>query len=326
MSSILEILKPIWILEFHSHHFFDARYDKNSITLFLPISNGFFNPMNKGIFCFTTAISTLIIVLLMKKIDRNMKPEWSVEPDSTKEKWIMGLVNQQLVPRFGDIPIFMEFFDYLNSHSNFKSSAHYYRYLQTFGLISQIGIDLKSLKVVEVGGASPISTFLSRYNSCFNTESDLRSQIDVDDEFADLVLSFEVIEHLKDQPEKNFDEIVLFQESGVKTFASECYRVLTPGGNLIATTPNCVSYKAIERAINQQPPYVFRPHVRDYSKEELVDIFADLNMVVHETMFNFFFLSDVDQKNWDQVFQAQGWPTTDRGDNHFLVFRKPDTK
>jgi len=250
----------------------------------------------------------------MKEINKEMTPQWSIKPNPKKEKAIATVVKRQLLPKFRSNPVFVEFFDYLNALPEFTSSSHY----------SQAGIELAGLNIVEVGGASPISTFLAQHNRCFITESDLRVEVDIDSQFADLVLNFEVIEHIKDKPENALSDVVLFQESGVRTFASECDRVLKPGGTMIATTPNCVSLRAIENAIDQRPPYIFRPHVREYSIEELIDIFSGLDMVHHETMFNFYHLSDQSRKKWNQIFRSQGWSTENRGDDHFVVFRKSD--
>ncbi|RME19543.1 MAG: class I SAM-dependent methyltransferase [Bacteroidetes bacterium] len=68
-----------------------------------------------------------------------------------------------------------------------------------------------------------------------------------DNEF-DFVVSFQVIEHIKDD----------------KTFVKEIYRVLKPGGKFIVTTPNILT------TLTRNPW-----HIREYTKEELQKLLAN---------------------------------------------------
>ncbi|GAB4201686.1 MAG: hypothetical protein Fur0023_06510 [Bacteroidia bacterium] len=68
-----------------------------------------------------------------------------------------------------------------------------------------------------------------------------------DNEF-DYVVTFQVIEHIKDD----------------KTFVKEIYRVLKPGGKFIVTTPNILT------TLTRNPW-----HVREYTKEELQKLLAE---------------------------------------------------
>jgi len=96
--------------------------------------------------------------------------------------------------------------------------------------------------------------------------------------------------------------------------------VVKPDGDVIFTTPNISSYRSIQNAIEHKAPYVFRPHPREYTKDELLNIFHELDHN-HETMYNFFMLGGI-TKEWDKIFSKNGWSIDDRGDDHFFYFTK----
>ncbi|GAB2191909.1 hypothetical protein MAH1_35180 [Sessilibacter sp. MAH1] len=255
----------------------------------------------------------------MKSITIKDEPKWAVNVDDRKYKHISRIVKNFLIPKYSEYPMWSEFYDYLGSSRNFTHSNHYYRYLNTFGLlVSQLGV-LKNRVILETGGASPISTFLSHYNECFSTESDLRLEFDVPDNYVDVVLSFEVLEHIKDQPETNISQVVLFQESGVKCFVSEIKRVLKEGGEVVLTTPNACSYRAILEAVEHRPPTIFRPHVREYSKNEILSFFNEFKCKYYTSTNNFFMLGD-DVNKFEKKFKKAGWSIDDRGDDHLFYF------
>jgi hypothetical protein len=183
--------------------------------------------------------------------------------------------------------------------------------------------ELPGKKVLETGSFCDISFFLERQGfTCCKTSTDLRMSIDAEDDSIDLLLSLEVIEHLKDVPENGINEIVLFNGSGVRQYASEVGRVLRKGGMLVLTTPNPCSIRALELLINQQAPMIFRPHVREYSKQELLSIFSGLENLVATTHFSFFQLKKENRKKWLDIFGQNGWDQASRGDDHFMIFRK----
>lgn len=257
----------------------------------------------------------------MKPVLDTAKHSWGAESDTKKAAFIAKMVEQKIIPKYSGCGNFMDFYHYLTNEKAFNTSGNYYRYLNTFGAITQEMGVIAGKKIVETGGASPISTFLARENDCYSTDSDLRIGIDVETSFADIVISLEVAEHIKDQPENNFNDIVLFNGSGIRCFANETHRIIKPGGSLLLTTPNCCSYRAIQNAINHEAPYIFRQHVREYNKSELVDVFKKFNVKNHLTQFNFFMLGN-QSLDFDKLFNEQNWSIEDRGDDHFFHFQK----
>ena len=240
-----------------------------------------------------------------------------------KSNFIKSIVRDELIPNFEQLTQFEEFFSYMNSSECYKDSMHYFRYINTCGEIMSSFQEIKNLNIIETGSASPLTIFLSDNNSCYKTESDLRIKIDAENNFADLVFSFEVLEHIKDIPEESFDEVVLFQGSGAKQYAKELTRVIKPGGFLVLTSPNPNSYQVISNTINEKPPYIYRPHVREYTRTEVLELFSDLELVSHKTLFNFFMLSARARRQMNELFDKMSWSKENRGDDHFFVFRKP---
>ena len=262
----------------------------------------------------------------MKTIDPDWRPAWSTTRDEQKFAFVQNLVEKQLAPRYSDNADWLNFRNFLETNEEFAYSSHFYRYLNTFGLLTRQLGELRGKVIVETGGASPLSVFLSGFNQCVATEADLRSDFDVDSGFADLIISLEVIEHLKDQPEKQFSEVVLFMESGVRSYSAEVKRIAKPDADIILTTPNPCSYAAIAKAVEHSPAYVFRQHVREYSKAELLRIFDGLTPIYYESVFNFFLLSEAGlREEWVKNFSQMGWDTEDRGDDHFFHFRNAES-
>lgn len=192
--------------------------------------------------------------------------------------------------------------------------------------VTEAHLDPTQLGVVlETGGASPLVEFLAGQYDVFQTEVDLRLSLDAADASVDLVLSLEVLEHLKDRPDETFDEMVLFRSSGALTYASEIARVLRPGGPLILTSPNALAAINLLRLLEGVVPMVYRPHVREYTRAEIVALFPALEVVHQETCFNFFLMADGGRNALDRI-EAAGGIKHDRGDDDVFVFRKPGKK
>lgn len=216
-----------------------------------------------------------------------------------------------------------EFYNYAHANPSFSSQVHYLRYMNTAGVLFTKIENINGLKVVETGGASPLSAFLSLNNECFTTETDLRKEIDAPDSFADLIICCEVFEHIKDHEPRNFDELTSFQSSGAKKLIVELFRTLKPGAYLLLTTPNPSSHRAILNALQYKPSYIFRGHVREYTKGELLELFADFELVHYETQNNFSLILDSGLDVVMEKFSKLNWSNSDRGDNHIMIFRKP---
>ncbi len=130
----------------------------------------------------------------------------------------------------------------------------------------------------------------------------------------DGVLACEVIEHLARDP---------------MSFLWEASRVLRPGGWLLITTPNCASYRSIERILlRHENPQVYSrynsrdlddpPHVREYTVMELEWALEAAGFVVRgmETTREPGALA----AGWvEQVLAAHGLPQEHRGEQIYCL-------
>jgi SAM-dependent methyltransferase len=240
----------------------------------------------------------------------------------SEEKWdYLKSIRANEVDHQSTPQIYKDFVAFLDQRPD--TAAHYVRYCQTFLAMAPYLGRASELRVLETGGFCDITRFLKTRNfQCRGTKSDLRYSIDAEDASADILLSLEVIEHLKDQTETKFEDVVLFRGSGISCYASEIKRVLAPDGLLILTTPNPCSARVLELLIGHKAPMIFRPHEREYTGDELVQIFCELELVERRTHNSFFHLGRTIQGKWRRIFQDNGWDFSARGDDHFIVFRK----
>ena len=235
----------------------------------------------------------------------------------------MKLHSNYLKSQYGELSEWNEFYEFIDSIEYYKyghQCHHFYRYLSTYGeIIKKVGT-IKRKNILVTGGKCPITEYLSNTNKCYLSESDLRTSIDAPDNYANIIISLEVLEHIKDSPEKSMSEIVLFQESGARQYAREVCRTLKKKGLLILTTPNPNSYRSILQSIQHNSPGIFRPHVREYTKQEVRQIFSDMKVIRYKSMHNMFYIGGSHLEPEAQ-FKSMQWSTKKRGDNHFFIFK-----
>jgi SAM-dependent methyltransferase len=119
----------------------------------------------------------------------------------------------------------------------------------------------------------------------------------LDDAAVDVVVNFQVIEHLWDQPQ----------------FVAECARVLRPGGLLLMSTPNRITFSpGRDTPVN---PF----HTRELNAAELTELLTDAGFAL-EAMLGVFHgarLAELDARHGGSLIDAQiaravadaPWPT-----------------
>lgn len=222
---------------------------------------------------------------------------------------------------------FINYFEELvaEEHASSYMRDHYLRYCCTVRDLDGIGIDFANALICESGHPSTVTLYLETLGATIECAlDDLRYPLSMPSDRFDLVFSLEVIEHIKDHDSDELADISIFNRSGVKTYSSEMARLVKPGGHVLITTPNPNSLMSLDRLLRFDPPSVFRPHVREYTKTELIEFFPDFKVVKYQANYCFGYFEYNRVAKVPDTLAKLGIPIDDRGDDHFLLLRKPD--
>ena len=162
--------------------------------------------------------------------------------------------------------------DYLK-HLHGAETAHYLRYCRSAEWIAPLMRAEKPETIVcEFGGGSPFQDLVREcWPACqliYTDPCDLREPLPRDhgDQWADLVLCMEVLEHIKDRER---DDRATFTSGGIRNMLAEAFRILRPGGRLFLTTPNLACWYSIHLLLCKQHPYFFQLHNRELTAHEV---------------------------------------------------------
>jgi len=156
-----------------------------------------------------------------------------------------------------------------------------------------------------------------------NTNFDLRFPWKVPASSVDLIVGTELVEHLSDQPNEIFNEG--FYKLGFIAFLEESLKALKPGGYLFITTPNAASVWHVRAVLQGQPPWFFEKHVREYTLPEVSTLVqqAGFEITRARDIHCMSVMSHADYSSIFQILLENGFPTAGRGDDLFVVARRP---
>lgn len=132
--------------------------------------------------------------------------------------------------------------------------------------------------------AATVAHVRSRYPSVDVMEGNLAA-LPLPDASVDVVVNFQVIEHLWDQPQ----------------FITECLRVLRPGGVLLMSTPNRITFTpGSDTPVN---PF----HTRELNASELTELLTDggFEMRTMSGVFHGSGLTELDARHGGSIIDAQ---------------------
>ena len=182
--------------------------------------------------------------------------------------------------------------------------------------------ELHKGNVVEIGdpGYAPAKIVWEHFPSASvtGTAVDLRSEpLPFPTATVHSLVCLEVLEHLSDVPYGQATTL-----SGVIYFLNEVYRVLRIGGRALITTPNAASIWIIQRALLQQPPWMYEWHFREFTSAELREIAESIGFTIISLECEFVW------HLWDfspivSFISENGYSLNDRGDDIFLLIEKP---
>jgi predicted SAM-dependent methyltransferase len=141
-----------------------------------------------------------------------------------------------------------------------------------------------NMNILNIGGEGNLISELlnSTYENIYveNTECDIRYKLVTNKEKYDLIISLEVIEHLKDRDSSHIPALATQTNSGIWNFFVNCNRLLNEKGLLFVTTPNMNSYCNLYNLINYDNPNFFKPHPKELSKNEIMHFNSTCNFKI----------------------------------------------
>jgi len=205
--------------------------------------------------------------------------------------------------------------------------THVYRIMLTEKWINEISQSLpEKAKAMDLGEESVTSDYWRlkfpkiQWSS---TDWDLRNPWKTEAGTTDLIVCTELVEHLSDQANEIFNEG--FYKLGFIALLQESYQALKPGGYLFLTTPNAASVLHIKMILQGDPPWFFGKHVREYTMNEVIHQAkeAGFEIVRNKDVHCMSVMAYTDFSLIFQILLENGFETNGRGDDLFVVVRKP---
>jgi methyltransferase family protein len=163
--------------------------------------------------------------------------------------------------------------------------SHVRRYAFTLSLVRahaarSASASGRPLRILDVGGPGIISDALRAdpRTELYSTAGDLRAAFTTGPHPSyDLVLCSEVIEHVSDPQvgycgDSRFDYNAEVCSVGARHVLARLAGVVDPQGAMLLTTPNAVSLYALRELGQRRPGAIYRPHYREYTPGELLDL------------------------------------------------------
>lgn len=190
-------------------------------------------------------------------------------------------------------------------------------------LLGELG---DAARVLEMGGESIVTRVLRtafKRVELISFAGDLRHRWPLEDDSVDAIVSMEVIEHLADVGEGIQHS---FEGTGTRRCLAEAFRVLKPGAPMFVSTPNAGSISIVLRALQGRAPWAYEPHVREYVPFSVLSSLQQTGFLVERWSTVHCFAFGDGQDSYERLFKVLielGLPTEHRGDELFVVARKP---
>lgn len=205
---------------------------------------------------------------------------------------------------------------------------HWVRFAVSLGLLDEY-YGNKEIQVLELGGFEASTKLISKYFPNWkitNYSDDLRKpNWDLKENYFDLILNMEVIEHLTDQyiektenPEYCYDYNGKFIYSGAINCLLESNRVLKKEGRMFLSTPNVLSYLNIHNMLLGEAPYQWVNHIREYSLKELKNLFKRTGFKIKNYECVEVLCADWDFSYIDKIFESTNSEKKNRWSNFFF--------
>jgi hypothetical protein len=201
-------------------------------------------------------------------------------------------------------------------HDQGYTSTHATRFAKSFEILSR---HLKSAtKILDVSWPTVFDDLLvDAGHSVRNVDFDARNPWPIGTEDSECILLMEVVEHLKDSQPDTFDT---FTFTGLRSTLSNAYNALDHGGIILITSPNCASAGAIKRCLLGLSPFIYTPHVREYTAKELEWWVGEAGFKIIERTTETCY-DEPDQRIMDMIARSD-YSTELRNDTTFIIATK----
>lgn len=199
---------------------------------------------------------------------------------------------------------------------------HSYRYMASLHYV--IENNFYEGKIFEAGGFSVFTSMLHKFVGnidIVHADEDLRSLNSISHSSISNIICMEVIEHIND---KNTLHDFVFD--GVKKMLSSFWEILEPGGRIFLTTPNACGIFSLQKILLGKSPLLWCRHIREYSIPELLAMCEILGFEVESVHTEYVFTKGDDPTRWFDLLAKQGYSLGNRGDDIFIILRKPRGK
>ena len=211
---------------------------------------------------------------------------------------------------------------------NDYTKVHFNRFKKSIEYLKSTGVDYKN--ILECGEPSVFTDLLKEAYpeaKITHTDGDLRHTLGVKGTF-DLVISMEIIEHLKDiedYKKGDYEKMSTWQYSGVKSYLNLVKKVSDLDTVFFISTPNVNTYKSIEHLLYGYCPFMYQPHVRELSLSEIFNLLAGegFNIIRRDVVdvWNSHNVPDSFKREIDALSRKLK-ANVERGDNVFLICKK----
>ena len=160
-------------------------------------------------------------------------------------------------------------------------APHVNRYLTSYAILGELRATMDG-PIVDVGGVSPfVVVCADDYGNMRATgDEELRGRDTLPgcarDSIA-IVTCLEVIEHIKDTAEADRE---VWTGDGVRSVLGSIFRTLRPGGRLLLSTPNLLSWITLRNVLQGRHPFMWAPHPRELAPADVSTLLGEQGFTI----------------------------------------------
>jgi hypothetical protein len=213
---------------------------------------------------------------------------------------------------------------------------HAFRYFVTLYYV--IKYNLHTGRILQVDDMTSFFAYLMKYflevDKMAYLYCDLRKPVEPAHLFGDLQIPFEpgggqfdviicmeVFEHIMDT-----DVLATFTFNGLKTMLNSFWELLNENGKILITTPNSCGVFSLSNLLHSKNPLMWVFHPREYTPNEIKEILRAFNYEIDLLNTEYLFEENYYKNGMLLLLKDNYFDIKHRGDNIFMIARKPPNK